>query len=108
MPRLRPRRAARRRGQRRPELAGDGRSLMLKHELAALIGDAIQSAQASGALPAFDLLPVDVEHPREAAHGDYATSVAMKLARQAKLPPLKIAQAIAVHLPQDGMIGSAV
>jgi len=81
---------------------------MLKHELAALIVRAIQSAQSAGALPAFDLPPVDVEHPREAAHGDYATSVAMKLAKPAKLPPLKIAQAIVAQLPPDGMIGSAV
>ncbi|MCA1553260.1 MAG: arginine--tRNA ligase, partial [Chloroflexi bacterium] len=80
---------------------------MLKHDLATLVADAIHAAQASGALPAFEVPQVDVEHPREAAHGDYATSVAMKLAKPAKMPPLKIAQAITAALPSDGMIGSA-
>jgi arginyl-tRNA synthetase len=80
---------------------------LLKHELAALIGNAIQQAQTAGTLPAFVLPPVDVDHPRDATHGDYATSVAMKLAKDAKMPPLKIAQAIAAQLPANGMIGAA-
>lgn len=80
---------------------------MLKHELSQLIQQAIQRAQVAGALPSFSVPTVEVEHPREAAHGDYATSSAMKLAKQAKLPPLKIAQAIVAQLPQAGMIGKA-
>ncbi len=80
---------------------------MLKHDLANLITQAIQSAQRQGVLPSFALPTVEVEHPREAAHGDFATSVAMKLAREAKMAPLKIAQAIAAQLPVDGMIGKA-
>ena len=80
---------------------------MLKYDLAQLIAQAIQQAQAAGALPAVAVPPVDVEHPREAARGDDATSVAMKLAKDARLAPLKIAQAIAAHLPKDGMIGAA-
>ncbi len=80
---------------------------MLKNELAALITSAIHSAQSAGALPAFDAPHVDVERPRDAAHGDYATSIAMKLAKEARMAPLKIAQAIAAHLPTNGMIGAA-
>jgi arginyl-tRNA synthetase len=80
---------------------------MLKHELAVLIGHAIQQAQAAGSLPAFALPQVDIDHPRDAAHGDYATSVAMKLAKDARMAPVKIAQAIADQLPAHGMIGAA-
>jgi arginyl-tRNA synthetase len=81
---------------------------MLKHDLAKLIETAIMQAQSAGALPAFALPAVDVEHPREAKNGDFATSVAMKLAKEAKMAPLKIAQAISAQLPKDGMIGEAI
>jgi len=81
---------------------------MLKHELAQQISRAIQQAQAAGTLPAFALPPVEVDHPRDATHGDYATSVAMKLAKDARMPPLKIAQAIAAQLPVNGMLGAAL
>jgi arginyl-tRNA synthetase len=80
---------------------------MLKNDLAQLIQQAIQQAQTAGALPAFALPAVDLEHPREEAHGDYATSVAMKLAKEARLAPIKIAQAINAQLPKEGMIGAA-
>ncbi|MBI3734286.1 MAG: arginine--tRNA ligase, partial [Chloroflexi bacterium] len=79
---------------------------MPKDELVRLITEAIQKAQQQGALPAFPLPAVEVEHPREAARGDYATSVAMKLAREAKAAPLKIAQAISAQLPANDLIGA--
>jgi arginyl-tRNA synthetase len=68
------------------------------HELAAAIRAAIAAAQAAGALPAFDLPDVLVERPRETTHGDYATAVALQLARPARLAPLKIAEVIVAHL----------
>ncbi len=71
----------------------------LPHTLAALVYEAVQAAQRVGALPPFDIPPITIEHPRDAQHGDYATSVALQLARPARLAPLKIAQAIAAHLP---------
>jgi arginyl-tRNA synthetase len=72
---------------------------MVKNDLAALIQQAIAAAQAAGDLPPFDRPEVVVDHPKEAGHGDYDCPIALKLARVAKMPPLKIAQAIAKHLP---------
>jgi arginyl-tRNA synthetase len=40
-------------------------------------------------------VPVTVERPREAAHGDIATPVAMSLAKKLKRNPMEIAEAIA-------------
>jgi arginyl-tRNA synthetase len=77
---------------------------MLKYDLAKLITDAIMAAQADGALPSFAAPVVEIERPREAGHGDFSTSVAMKLAREARMAPLKIAQAIAAHVPANDMI----
>src|SRR5262249_43838766 len=37
--------------------------------------------------------------PREPSHGDYATNVAMLLAKTARRPPRQVAEAILAHLP---------
>lgn len=73
--------------------------MLQHHELAAAVRAALLAAQADGALPAFDLPEIIVERPRETSHGDYATAVALQLARPARMAPLKIAAAIAEHLP---------
>ena len=75
------------------------------HELAAAVRNALLAAQADGALPPFDLPDITVERPRETSHGDYATAVALQLARPARLAPLKIAAAIADHLPPLDYLG---
>lgn len=77
--------------------------MIIHHELASDVAKAIIAAQVAGALPAFDLheVPLFVEKPREAAHGDYASPTAMKLARAARMAPLKIAQAIVDYFPRS-------
>lgn len=49
---------------------------------------------------------VAVERPAEAAHGDYATGVAMKLAKPLRRPPLEIAEAIRQRVPETNVIAS--
>jgi len=39
-------------------------------------------------------VPVEIERPKVAEHGDYATSVAMRLARPLRKPPREVAEAI--------------
>lgn len=72
---------------------------MIRDHLNALVAQAIREAQTAGELPAFDLPTVSVERPRQPEMGDYASTVAMQLARPAKLPPAKIAQIIAARIP---------
>ena len=71
---------------------------MIRDHLRDLVVKAIESAQAADDLPAFELPPFNLEHPRQSEMGDYAVSIAMQLARIAKLPPPQIAQRIAKHL----------
>lgn len=62
---------------------------------------AAEAAKAAGELN-FDELPdFVIERPREKAHGDYAANLAMLLARQAKMPPRKIAEVILSRLYRD-------
>ena len=62
------------------------------------LADALRQALDAAGLPA----PSEVqwEIPREARHGDYATNVAMTLAREARRPPRKIAEAIVATFPR--------
>ncbi len=62
---------------------------------------AAEQARAAGEI-AYETLPdFVIERPREKAHGDFAANVAMLLARQAKMPPRKIAEAILAHLYKE-------
>jgi len=70
-------------------------------------------AVASGALPVpapgIDLPPVEIERPAKPEHGDLATSLSMKLARPYRMPPLRIAEAIAAELGAEaGAAGSPI
>jgi arginyl-tRNA synthetase len=70
-------------------------------------------AVASGALPApapgIEPPPVEVERPAKPEHGDLATGLAMKLARPYRMPPLRIAEAIAAELTAEaGTAGSPI
>ncbi len=62
---------------------------------------AIANRQAKGDLPG-DLIVnrVNAEPPRDAGHGDVATNAAMVLAKQAKMPPMAIADMLAPELLQ--------
>ena len=76
----------------------------LRTELAAWLArgvDAVLPA-APGARPA----PI-VERPKQATHGDYATNVALVLAKQAKRNPRELAQAIVAALPASPLVQRA-
>lgn len=71
---------------------------MIRDTLIEHLHAAIAAAQAAGDLPAFDVPAFSLAHPKPDM-GDYAASVAMQLARPAKLAPPVIAERIAKHLP---------
>lgn len=79
----------------------------VRDSIAEAIRVAVARAQQAGALPAFDLPDVLVDRPRQEGFGDYATAVAMQLARPARMAPLRIAEAIVAHLPDTGFLGKA-
>src|SRR5262249_25420186 len=77
---------------------------VIKKEIAELLGRAGQAAQDAGELPAVALGDVPVERSPNPTRGDYASSIAMRLARAAGLPPLTIAQRLVRHLPPEEAI----
>ena len=56
---------------------------------------AAAAAMQAGALPEGPLPEGDIERPQNPEHGDYSSNLAMKLARQARMNPLEIAERIA-------------
>ena len=60
----------------------------------ALVSQAIEAACAAGELPEGVACEPCVERPRDAAHGDWASSVAMRLAKQAHMSPRAIAETL--------------
>jgi len=67
---------------------------MIREKIAKLIQKSIKAAQKNGAFPKFDLPVIKVEHPKEKIHGDYATSIALVVAKTLKKNPMEIAETI--------------
>ncbi len=74
----------------------------IRDELGKALSMAVQAA-----LPAHADATVAIERPRQAAHGDYASNVAMTLAKRAQRNPRDLANAIVAALPASGLIASA-
>ncbi len=61
--------------------------------------DALEGVEDRAALPA-----PEIERTRDAAHGDYASNIAMQLARPLRQSPRDIAAAIVAALPENALI----
>ena len=58
-------------------------------------------------LPAHADVPVALERPKQALHGDYASNVALALARRAQRNPRQLAEALIASLPSSPLIERA-
>ncbi|MEM0923394.1 MAG: arginine--tRNA ligase, partial [Pseudomonadota bacterium] len=73
-----------------------------------LVTDCLAQMEAEGALPeGLDPSNVTVEPPRDAAHGDMASNAAMVLAKQAKMKPRDLADALVARLAADPRVSEA-
>jgi arginyl-tRNA synthetase len=79
---------------------------MLKQIIAELIKRAVTAAQKAGKLPDVTLPDIVVERPQKAEYGDYASSVALKLARAVGTSPITIAREISSFIQPSEEIES--
>ena len=63
---------------------------MIRDLIGQIIARSVATLNESGELPDVSLPPIEVMRPQIAAHGDYATSIAMKLAAAAKAAGIKV------------------
>ncbi len=81
--------------------------MLVRNQLADLIAQAAAAAQAAGDLPTFALPALEIGRPKDPKHGDYSSTIALQVAKAAKLAPLTIAQAIVKRLPTSDVYASA-
>jgi arginyl-tRNA synthetase len=80
------------------------RGILLKTHLQHLVEQALQRLRQAGQLPA-DVFPaVTLERARDRAHGDFASTIAMALAKTARCKPRELAEAIVAALPETDWI----
>src|SRR5213592_795538 len=79
---------------------------MIRHEIEKLIAEAIRAAQEAGEIPAAGAPDPLLERPQRPEHGDYASSLPLRLARTAGMNPLELARVIAGRVPTGRAITS--
>ncbi len=77
---------------------------MIKDDIARAVEEALSRAQEAGELPAVALPEIAIERPQRPEHGDYATSLPLRLARAARANPLQIGELLAQRLPPSDAI----
>ena len=75
----------------------------MKHTVEHLIKQALTSLQHAGELPEIEL-EVKVDNAKDPIHGDYASNIALILAKPCRQSPRKIAELLVQALPEDDRI----
>ncbi|GAA0696905.1 arginine--tRNA ligase [Marinobacterium maritimum] len=76
----------------------------MKEQIAQLIDAALSTLTANGTLPA-DITPnIQVENTRDKAHGDFASNIALTLAKPARRNPRELAQLLCDALPANASV----
>jgi len=76
----------------------------VKQHIRELVEQAIQQLRKSGKLELTADPSINVERTRDQSHGDFATNIAMMLAKQAKSNPRELAQKIVDALPKSEQV----
>ncbi|QGM21034.1 arginine--tRNA ligase [Spiribacter sp. 2438] len=71
----------------------------MKNDLARLLRQGLEALAADIGLQLPDNLDIQIERGRGSGHGDYASNLAMRLAKPAGRPPRELAQALVDQLP---------
>lgn len=80
--------------------------MTIRESLESVLYQALKAAVEAGELPLNEIPQPSLERPREEGHGDWACTIAMRLAKAAHMNPRAIAQAIADHLPENNLVES--
>ena len=72
----------------------------IRESLEKLVEEALNAAIEDGSLPLDEAPAPALERPRDEANGDWASTVTMRCAKPAKMPPRDVAQAIVDTSPK--------
>ena len=80
--------------------------MQIREKLESIVNEAIAAAMADGTLVMDEAPAAGLERPRDAANGDWASTVAMRSTKLAHKAPRDIASAIVEHIPENDVIES--
>ncbi len=80
--------------------------MTIRESLESVLYQALKAAVEAGELPLDEIPQPSLERPREDGRGDWACTIAMRLAKAAHMNPRAIAQAIVDHLPENNLVKS--
>ncbi|KFZ29400.1 arginyl-tRNA synthetase [Pseudidiomarina atlantica] len=76
----------------------------MKEQLEQLLAAAVATLKQQGSLPA-ELEPrIQLDRPRDKSHGDFATNLALMLAKPAGMNPRALAEALIAALPSNNLV----
>jgi len=76
----------------------------MKHTLEKLLAEAVAALRANGILPEDAAPEVRVERTRDRSHGDFASNLALMLARPARSKPRELAEKLVAALPASEQV----
>ena len=76
----------------------------MKEQLEQLLAEAIGQLKAQGKIPADHPVKIQLDRPRDKSHGDFATNLALMLAKPAKSNPRQLAEAIVDAVPENSLL----
>lgn len=75
----------------------------MKQQIEYLLAQALENLQQQGIIPTIPIEKIHLEHTRNSAHGDYASNIAIVLAKTAGCPPRELAQKILAAIPSNNL-----
>jgi arginyl-tRNA synthetase len=78
--------------------------MSIQSHIAQLVKRALEDAQRRDLLPAAQVEEPPIERPQNPAHGDFASSIALKLARAMRMNPMTIAEKLVSLMPADEVV----
>jgi len=76
----------------------------VKKQIKGLIAQSLKILESKEIIPVIEQPKITIENSRDSAHGDFATNIAMVLAKTAKTNPRGLAEKIIQHLPKSDIV----
>ena len=71
-----------------------------------LVAQAVETARNDGVLRLETMPDIQMEHPGNPEHGDFATNLPLRLARATRINPLQLAEELVSRIPESDPVGT--